>query len=120
MNGVRPQAVSTADPMAPSTSLVRSDVVSRLQSLVSRVLGVRVVPDPGQGFADLGLDSLMAVELKKLVEESFQRRLPATVVFNYPTVDRLANFLMGEAAAVPAPNLDAQELLALLAKEMEG
>lgn len=124
LDRVRPAAALSADRVVPPASLSRSEVVARLQGLVSRVLGVRVVPDPEQGFADLGLDSLMAVELKKLVEESFERHLPATVVFNYPTVDRLADFLMAEAspvlAADPAPSMDARELLALLAKEMEG
>ena len=72
----------------------------------------------------MGLDSLMAVELKRLVSESFACPLPATVVFNYPTVDRLADYLMGATveARPPAPAqavMEARELMALLAKEAE-
>ena len=125
MNLVRPGSAPQAVPQpAKLATLPRREVVSRLQVLVSRVLGVGSAPDPAQGFADMGLDSLMAVELKRLVSESFACPLPATVVFNYPTVDRLADYLMGATveARPPAPAqavMEARELMALLAKEAE-
>ena len=130
MNPVRPGSPPQAAPRpAKPATLPRGEVVSRLQTLVSRVLGVGSAPDPAQGFSDMGLDSLMAVELKRLVSESFDCPLPATVVFNYPTIDRLADYLLGGTveARPPAPApavsptgaLEARELMALLAKEAE-
>ena len=95
-------ASRTALPVpAPRRNLPRSEIVARLQTLVSSVLGHGIMPEPSQGFADLGLDSLMAVELKRLVEDAFGQPLSATAIFNYPTIDRLADQLIGETAPPP-------------------
>lgn len=45
--------------------------------------------------SEMGLDSLMAVELRNLLGSSLENRLPATVLFDYPSVDRLAAYLLG-------------------------
>jgi acyl transferase domain-containing protein/SAM-dependent methyltransferase len=47
---------------------------------------------------DLGIDSLMAVELRNLIATALklERRLPATLVFDYPTVDAITDFLASE------------------------
>ena len=57
-----------------------------------------------RGFFELGLDSLMSVELKRRLESAVEHRLPSTLTFNYPNVSALAHFLDGElfTAAVPA------------------
>ena len=52
--------------------------------------------DPGQGLFDLGMDSLMSVELKGKLERSFDRKLPTTLTFNYPSVLAIAGFIAGE------------------------
>ncbi|MBQ7567507.1 SDR family NAD(P)-dependent oxidoreductase [bacterium] len=44
-------------------------------------------------FRDLGLDSLMAVELRGVLERAWQLPLPITLVFDYPTVAQLAEAL---------------------------
>jgi acyl carrier protein len=49
--------------------------------------------DPQQGLFDIGLDSLMSVELKGLLEKGARRALPATLTFNYPTPFDLAGYL---------------------------
>ena len=43
--------------------------------------------------SDLGLDSLMAVELRNALSRVVAKPLPASLAFNYPTIDALTAFL---------------------------
>jgi acyl carrier protein len=54
--------------------------------------------DYTQPLTELGLDSLMAVELRSMLsaELGVARGLPATLVFDYPTITALANYLAHE------------------------
>jgi acyl transferase domain-containing protein len=59
-----------------------------------------------QGFFDMGMDSLMAVELKGRLEQSLNVPLPSTFTFNYPTIQALADYLLSDAlrfGSAPVP-----------------
>ncbi|WP_144070231.1 type I polyketide synthase, partial [Nonomuraea indica] len=71
---------------------------------VAAVLGHRgpeAVP-PAATFAELGLDSLTAVELRNALAARTGARLPATLVFDHPTPATLAGFLLREILDTPA------------------
>jgi len=58
---------------------------------------------PQQGLFDLGLDSLMAVELKNRLESDAGQPLRATLVFDFPTVEGLTSHLT-EVLSQEAPS----------------
>ena len=62
--------------------------------------------DPGQRLMDLGLDSLMALELRGRLAVGLGRRggVPATLVFEHPTIDAVARYVVREAMGVEASN----------------
>jgi malonyl CoA-acyl carrier protein transacylase len=52
---------------------------------------------------EAGLDSLMAVELKKRLERTLGLKLSTTALFNYPTIRELSAFLLGELKLGESP-----------------
>ena len=46
-----------------------------------------------QGLRDLGLDSIMSIEVTSLLEAQLSCSLPATLLFDYPTLETLTDYL---------------------------
>jgi NADPH:quinone reductase-like Zn-dependent oxidoreductase/acyl carrier protein len=57
-------------------------------------LDTTMAVDPRAPLKDIGLDSLMAVELRNALTRSIGQPLPATLLFDYPTLDALTDHLM--------------------------
>ena len=64
-------------------------------TLAAQVMGMPATEtlDPSAGFFQLGMDSLMSVTLQRALSESLGEFLPASVVFDYPTVYSLTDYL---------------------------
>jgi malonyl CoA-acyl carrier protein transacylase len=71
----------------------QSILIAYLQAEISRVLGSAQLPDTHRGFFDMGIDSLMAVDLKTRLEANFNCSLPGTLLFEAPNIQDLATYL---------------------------
>ncbi len=52
------------------------------------------------GFFDLGMDSLMAVELRRRIEEGVGRQIPATLAMDHPRLSDVADYLLGDVLEI--------------------
>jgi myxalamid-type polyketide synthase MxaB len=59
-----------------------------------------------QGLSELGMDSLMAVELKNRLMDSLNCSLPSTIIFDYPTIEALTEHLKTEVLGIEAAGDD--------------
>jgi myxalamid-type polyketide synthase MxaB len=77
-------------------------------------LSLSSLGDPQQGFTELGIDSLTSIELRNSLQSAPKRSLPATLLFDYPTLATLAEYLINivfsrEASAKTAENQKFEE-----------
>jgi acyl transferase domain-containing protein len=68
----------------------------REQVFKALAIDASVHVDVSQPLHGLGLDSLMAIELRNALGAAVRRTLPATLLFNYPTIDALTRYLCSE------------------------
>ncbi|WP_253774312.1 type I polyketide synthase [Goodfellowiella coeruleoviolacea] len=75
-------------------------VLALVRRLTATVLGHRTVDDidPARAFGELGFDSLTSVELRNALNSALDLNLPATVIFDHPTVVELAQTVDGALA----------------------
>ena len=103
----------------------RAAIESFLKEQVARVLRQATGRiDAAKPFRSLGLDSLMGLELRNRLEAELSLQLPASVVWNYPTVKTLAPHLASllgipidasrSLEVVAAPEFQAEEIDSLL------
>jgi NAD(P)-dependent dehydrogenase (short-subunit alcohol dehydrogenase family)/acyl carrier protein len=85
-----------ADLIAVPSDQRRGALGALLESVLRHIIGLpasRVV-DPRTPLRDLGMDSLMTVELRNAIGRTFEMTFPATLVFDYPTLDAITSHLM--------------------------
>lgn len=100
----QPVAVRFLDQLMALDGEEREPALRRfLQEELARALRLPS-PDrikPRQRFFDLGMDSLTSVELGGRIQAGLGIRLPSTVMFDFPTVQSLGNFLVDSVLGAP-------------------
>ena len=120
----------------------REVLVNHISYQVAQVLGLspQQQVDIKQGFFEQGMDSLMAVEIQGRLQKSLGFSIASNVVFNYPKVEALADYLIEnslksyfsgieqtteekitelETQTTELENVSKDEILELLAQELE-
>jgi acyl carrier protein len=75
-----------------------------VQAELAEVLALpeRSKPPLDQGLFEMGMDSLMALEFRTRLQTLVARALPATLVFDCPTVQAIVRFVLAELFPLPA------------------
>jgi acyl carrier protein len=123
------RALLSAAPSAERPRLLRDHV----RTIIARILGwpEGELPPETAPLREIGLDSLMSVELRNALAAACATRLPATLVFEHPTAAALAEHLGGTVFAGLMPGagdaledgldaLDADALARLLEAELSA
>ncbi|CRZ16896.1 type I polyketide synthase [Mycolicibacterium neworleansense] len=71
-----------------------TDYLREAVAEVTRVDSAEIREDAG--FFDLGMDSLMAVELRRRMEQGVGAEIPITLVMDYPRISDVADYLLGD------------------------
>jgi polyketide synthase 12 len=104
--------IPLAERLASRSEAERRDLVLDLVvAQIAAVLG-HASPSgisPTRAFTELGFDSLTAVELRNRLGAVSGLKLPTTLIFDYPTPDALADYLVAEVAPAEAAGGDPDE-----------
>ncbi|MFZ3473467.1 SDR family NAD(P)-dependent oxidoreductase [Streptomyces sp. 4.24] len=128
MSGIRRRglfagaAAADGTPAAPAAVRLEPSVTAELAALperaragaarghVARIVAAQLGHDSAKavrddaGFFDLGLDSIMAVDLVNRLSQAFGVSVLAADVFNHPTVAQIAEYLLSaDPAPLPSP-----------------
>merc|ERR1712217_218610 len=69
-------------------------VEGRLRALVSEAVDVDEVPAMDTPLMEMGLDSLASVSFRNEVAKEFDMSLPASLMFDYPTIGELTSYIV--------------------------
>jgi len=104
----------------------RGIIAAQIREHTLKVLGLPASSnlDPRQPLHELGLDSLMAVELRNAIARTVGSSLPASLLFDYPTVETIAAYLSREvlrleSAAESAPTAGGSDNRTRLLDQLE-
>ena len=83
----------------------RQFLLEHLQRMVGQILGGRdsEVVDCSAPLRELGLTSLMTMELAAEIELTLQQTCSAMLVFNYPTIEKITDYFLAEGIADALP-----------------
>lgn len=83
----------------PDEDVLRAFLLQSVSDLLDKPVK-QISPD--EGFVSLGLDSFSLMDLRRLVESQFALTVPATALFDAPSVSKLAKFLSHDVPSHPS------------------
>ena len=95
----KPRAADLRDRLAAAPAARQKSIVAAfVRERALLVLGLHPTRalDPNTPLGELGLDLLLAVELRNAIGRAVGVNLPATLLFDYPTVETLTSYLCKE------------------------
>ena len=99
-----PERLRAARPAARAEMLA-----DHVRAEVARVLGTDHLSDAQEAltFSEMGMSSLMVMELRNSLQEALRCTLPSTAMFNAPTVQLLAGYIGRELLGIHDQNAEA-------------
>ena len=118
--GTAPPANDTSSPAAAvaawatmAAADVRKQLVAKIRAILGRELRVAESElDTDRPFIELGLNSMMAMAIRRDIENLVGLQLSATMLWNHPTVDSLAAYLTARLVPAEVPLVDTVTALA--------
>ncbi|MFE7558760.1 type I polyketide synthase [Kitasatospora sp. NPDC057500] len=104
-------ALSSAERRRVVLALVRAEVAAALGHTSADEI------EPSRAFKELGFDSLTAVELRNRLRTATGLALPATLAFDHPSAERLAEFVLTEVGGEIATPVAAVEVTTVAADD---
>src|SRR6185437_4256110 len=93
----RPSEPGPSERKGKTFTGARSSLVEALEREAARVLGFESARlDRDLGFFEMGMDSLLALEFRGRIESSLGIAVPATLLFDSPSIHALADSLLDE------------------------
>jgi acyl-CoA synthetase (AMP-forming)/AMP-acid ligase II/acyl carrier protein len=99
IDGLLPPSADFQQQLATAAAAERTDILRQaLQAEVAHLLGLPATEklDPQVGFFELGMDSLMAMELWMRLTQLLGVSLPSTLVFDFPNIQKLEKYILDE------------------------
>ena len=121
MGSSKTEGVRQLEEAAPKDRqrLMMKEIVQVLLSVMRLEADARV--DQTKGFFEMGMDSLMAVELAQRLEVRLGRKILTDSVFNHPTVEALSDYILRDildleftdkpTSKALQPDMDAEAIL---------
>ncbi|HSV68388.1 MAG TPA: SDR family NAD(P)-dependent oxidoreductase [Mycobacteriales bacterium] len=97
----RPKGWLRTELAALDPAAVEDALRDAIRDLAGAALGDPDGIDDTLGFADMGLDSIMVIDLRTRLAHALDADLPATVAIDHPTVVAMTRFVIGTVFATP-------------------
>ncbi len=78
--------------MGKYQNITRDRIIDLIQEQLELILGFRV-SDHNKSLMEMGINSIKVPKLQSLLEKTFGIELPVTIAFDYPTLNKMADYI---------------------------